>query len=90
MKRKAPIPQERFENIKKLHLHRQQTLHIAFHIWAFGRILIPSFVPQSPELIANVFGPIGTLVLNNPAWNQGFANTVERVFRREDFLKEIY
>jgi hypothetical protein len=65
-------------------------LRIAIHVRAFDSILIPSFIPQKPELIANVLRPIWTLVLKNPAWNQGFANTVERVSRREDFLKKIY
>jgi hypothetical protein len=87
-KSKTPILQEIFGNRMKLHLHqRRQTLHIAFHVRAFGSILIPSFIPQNPELILNVLGPIRTLVLNNLAWNQSFAISIERVSRREDFLK---
>jgi hypothetical protein len=57
---------------------------------AFGSILIPSFTPQNPELILNILRPIWTQVLKNLAWNKSFTNTVERVFPREDFLKEIH
>jgi hypothetical protein len=85
------IRQERFENRMKLHLHqRSQLLHIVFHVRAFGSILIPSFTPQNPERVPYILGLNGTLVLNHLAWNQSVANAVERVFRREDFLKEIY